>query len=208
MAMDRAALLRQIAESTSSGGGNYIRDSRGRLCVKRIAFEEGFGGNRAVAEFVVVSSAKIDVFALTNKDGQTIGAKLDIEPYGVGAEVNELFQFGDPKKDPGFGKFKALVLALYGVSPTGTTPDEIISTMDTLDKTNGARGMLIDYSTRRIITTGKGIEITVTDFTNVPGTGPDGAQTDEQMDQYIAWMDSLRATPTTPNVAGGAPASA
>ncbi len=202
MAKTRAELLKAISESTASGGGNYIRDSRGRLVVKRTALESGFNGDRFVIEFVVVSSTKVSVVALSDQDGQTKGARLDIEPHAVGDEVSELCMLGDPKKDPGFGKAKAFVIALLGLNSLDVKPEEIAETMDDMDKTNGARGMKIDYSTRRIITTTNKKEITVTDFSHVPGLDADGKQTEEEIAAMAAWLEQLK---TPPAAAGYAP---
>lgn len=199
MPLDRAALLKQIAESSTSGGGNYIRDSRGRLCVKSFKLEEGFEGNRCVIEFYVVASSKIPVFALSDHDGYKKGQPIDVEPYPTGASVSECYMLGDPKKDPGFGRAKAFVLALYGFSPSAVSPTDLIDVMDELDRTNAARGMIIDYETRRLVTKEKKLEIVVTDFKNVPGSGPNGAQTAEDIARYSAWMDQLvAAQPAAP----------
>ncbi len=195
MAKSRAELLKAISESTASGGGNYIRDSRGRLVVKRTALESGFNGDRFVVECIVVSSAAVSVVALTDQNGQTKGARLNIEPHAVGDSVSEVYMLGDPKKDPGFGKSKAFILSLLGINPLETTPAEVADTMDDMDKTNGARGMVIDYQTRRIITKEAGKEITVTDFSNVPGNGPGGQQLPEDIKAMCAWMDALLAPP-------------
>lgn len=202
MPLDRAALLKQIAESSTSGGGNYIRDSRGRLCVKRFAIEEGFEGNRVVIEFYVVASQKIAVFALSDHDQYKKGQPIDVEPYPTGSMVSECYMLGDPKKDPGFGRAKSFVLALYGFAPSAVSPSQLIEVMDELDRTNAARGMIIDYQTRRIVTREKKIEIVVTDFSNVPGSGPDGAQTAEDIGRYAAWMEQLvAAAPAAPAAA-------
>lgn len=195
MAKSRAELLKAISESTASGGGNYIRDSRGRLVVKRTALESGFNGDRFVLEFIVVSSTAISVVALTDQNGQTKGAKLNIEPHSPGDAVSEVYMLGDPKKDPGFGKSKAFILALLGLNQSEVSAGDIADTMDDMDKTNGARGMVIDYATRRIVTKDKGIEITVTDFSNVPGNGENGRQAEADIDAMKAWIDSIMAPP-------------
>ncbi len=189
MAKTRAELLKAISESSASGGGNYIRDSRGRLVVKRTALETGFNGDRFVVEFIVVSSAKVSVIALTDQNGQTKGAKLDIEPHVTGDAVSEVYMLGDPKKDPGFGKSKSFILALLGLNALEVKAEEIADTMDDLDKTNGARGMVIDYATRRIVTKENKNEITVTDFSNVVGNTP------EDIAAMGTWMDALLAAP-------------
>lgn len=202
MAMDRAALLRQIAESNASGGGNYFRDSRGRVCVRKTSLETGFGGNRFVIEFMVVSSVKIQVFAIQTKPGQVAGQALDIEPYAPGAIVSEVYMLGDPKKDPGFGKTKKFVMEAYGM--TGDiSPDDLVEVLDELDKNNTARGIILDYATRRIETKTNKEEITVVDFTNVPGS--DAA---EQKAAYVGWMDQMMATAAAAATQPAAQASA
>lgn len=209
MPLDRAALLKQIAESSTSGGGNYIRDSRGRLCVSSFKIEEGFEGTRLVISFYVVASQKIPVFALSDHDGYKKGQPIDVEPYPTGASVNECYMLGDPKKDPGFGRAKAFVLALYGFSASAVSPNELIEVIDELDKHQTARGMIIDYETRRLVTKEKKLEIVVTDFKNVPGSGADGAQTAEDIARYTAWMEQLVAAQPAPTAAAGAaPATA
>lgn len=195
MAKSRAELLKAISESTASGGGNYFRDSRGKVVVKKTALESGFNGDRFVIEFIVVSSAPVSVVAMTDQNGQTKGAKLNIEPHAVGDSVSEVYMLGDPRKDPGFGKSKAFILALLNLNASEVTSGEIAETLDEMDKTNGARGMVIDYCTRRLVTKEKGNEITVVDFTNVQGTGPDGSQAPEDIKAMCEWMDALLAAP-------------
>jgi len=190
MAKSRAELLKAIAESTASGGGNYIRDSRGRVVVKRTALETGFNGDRFVVEFIVVSSAAISVVALTDQNGQTKGAKLNIEPHAPGDSVSEVYMLGDPKKDPGFGKAKAFILSLLGLNPSEVTSAEIADTMDDMDRTNGARGMVVDYQTRRLITKESKLEITVANFSNVQG-----GNSDADVAAMCSWMDALLAPP-------------
>jgi len=207
MAKSRAELLKSIAEATASGGGNYIRDSRGRAVVKRTALESGFNGDRFVVELIIISSAPISVIALTDQNGQTKGAKLNIEPHAVGDQVSEVYMLGDPKQDPGFGKTKAFILALLNLNPLEVSAGDIAETMDDMDKNNGARGMTIDYSTRRIVTKGNGKEITVTDFSNVRGSEADGRQSDAEIAAMCEWMDRLLAPPAAA-AASGAPARA
>ncbi len=198
MALDRAALIKQISESTSSGGGNYIRDSRGILAVKKMFLQEGAAGAppNFIAEFVVVSSMKIPVFALQDGDGHKKGQPLDIEPYPTGASCSVVNSLGNPREDPGFGKTRALILALYGFSPNDVTPAQIGEVLTEIDSTNAAYGWRVSYETRRVITKTNKIEIVVPDFSTFRGgSGAGGEQTDADVQQYRAWIESLYAAP-------------
>lgn len=201
MVASRAELMKQIAESSASGGGNHFRDSRGRLALKKFSLESGFKGNRAVADWIVVTSAKVGA---TYLDGPNAGKPVNAEPYQTGDEVSDVYMLNDPRKDPGFGKVKALLLALFNINDEASvSAQDLVDTLDELDKTNSAKGMLVDYTTRRLVTREKKIEIVVVDYSTVLGKGPDGRQSDEEIQAVRAWMDSLLAAapavnPTVP----------
>jgi len=171
MAIDRRAILRKAAKATVSGTGVNFSDGRGRLVVKRLAFEDGFEGVRFVADFVVLASQKIPIVSL--KTGQP----LDIAPNPAGTEVNYVLMLD--KHESAYGNMKNLFLSLYGEAEC--SEDEFVDAADEATEKNTARGLLLDYSTIRKVTKEKKVEITIPKWATVP---------DQDQDKWGKWLDA------------------
>lgn len=190
--MDRATLYKKVAEASATGGGNNLRDGRGRLCVKKLSMEDGFQGARFVAEFVVVASQKISVTE------EKTGKALDIEPNPAGSDVGWVQLFD--KHLSSFGNVKGLLLALFNTSESETDPEDIVETLAEVTEKNAAAGMVIDYVTFRKVTRERGVEIVVPKWSHVE-------QTPEDAIRMRKWMESLVLTQQAA-VSGGTGASA
>lgn len=174
MALDRKELLRKIAEADVTAGGNNILDGRYRFAVKRFDLSEGFKGNRAVFEFVVMNSNKIPVVSL--KTGQ----QLDVSPSPAGSEVSYV-QLLD-KHENAFGNVKGVVLELFGEKDASN--EELIEAMTEMLDKGTAYGMVIDCTTTRKVTQKNSIEIVIPKWSHVPQTADDIKRT-------RAWIESL-----------------
>lgn len=178
MAMTRAEMLQKSAEATASSVGNYLRDGRGRLAVKKLEFSSGYKGDRFVASFVVVSSQKIPVYSEKQQKA------LDIEPNPAGTDVDLVWMLKHPST---WGNIKALVFALFGESEETTPQAEF---KECLDEISGpgqtAKGMQVDYSTIRKVSDENKVELILPKWSTVE-------QTDEVIAQTKKWMDSLVA---------------
>lgn len=171
----RKALLKKIAEASVSGGGNNIRDGRGRLIIKRLALESGFKGQRFVAEFTVQNSQKMAV------SSQKTGEKLDIEPNGPMTDVSWVQLFDEHPN--AVGNVKGFILALYGETAEPSI-DEFMQVLDEVTGKNTAQGMAIDFETYRKVTKKSGVEIVVPKWFTVQ-------QSDTDIAQAKAWLESL-----------------
>lgn len=189
MAMDRAQLLKKIAGSSMTSGGNNFRDGRGRVAVKKLSLEDGWKGSRFVGEFVVLSSHKIPVTEL--KTGKT----LEIEPNPPGSEVSWVQMFD--MHPNAFGSTKQLVLELYGERPEDNSEEEIINTLDDVTKSNSAFGMVIDYETYRKVTKEKGIEVVLVKWRNVEQTPQDIANTRAYLESLVTGAKTATEAPAT-----------
>jgi len=182
MGLSRADLLKKIASSSASGGGNYLQDGRGRVALKKFSLDNGYKGARCVVDFVVVSSQKIPVQDLESKK------TLDIEPNPPHSSFSQVFMFD--KTEAAFGAVKRLVLALYNIGEDEVDQEELIQAIDELDKTNCAQGKLLDYETYRTLT-GNKIQIVLPRWTHVP-------QDEANIAQVKAWLNSLVQTEVAP----------
>lgn len=174
--MDRATLYKKVAEASATGGGNNLRDGRGRLCIKKLSLEDGFQGARFVGELVVVSSQKIPVTELKT------GRPLDIEPNPAGGEVSWVQLFD--KHPTAFGAVKGFLLSLFNVAESETDPKDIVETMAEVTEKNSAEGMVIDYATYRRVTDKNGVEIVLPKWSHVE-------QTPEDVARMRKWLGSL-----------------
>lgn len=195
MAKTRAELLKEIAESTPTGGGNQHRDGRYRFVVRKLALEAGFKGSRFGIDLVVKNASKMPNL-VELKTGQVI----DVEPNGVGTDVGivKMLEGNESYQPPGFGDTKAFVLALFGAAED-TSAADLVETLDELDRTNSAYGMVIDCSTRRKISTKNKVEMVLQDWFHVE-------QSREDIIENRKWVESLTATPTAPSAPAAAPA--
>lgn len=172
--MSKEDIRKKIAGSTVSGGGNNIRDGRGRLVLRRFALESGFKGSRAVFEFVVASSSKIPVTELKT------GKALDIEPNAVGSECSYVQML--ERHANAFGNVKGIVLELFGEKEA--TDDELVETLAEMEEKNAAYGRVIDFETYRKITDANKVEIIVPKWYAVE-------QSDADVQRMRGWMESL-----------------
>lgn len=185
--MDRSALLKKIAESSASGGGNNLRDGRGRLVVKKLSLDDGFKGARFVTEAVVIASSKIPVTEL--KTGKT----LDITPNEVGSDLSIVHMLD--KHESAFGNVKGFVLELFGEQDDSTNTTEFYDTLKELTEENAAHGMVIDYSTYRKITSVNKVEIVLAKWSRVE-------QTPADIKRMREWLVSLTLAQQAANAAG------
>lgn len=174
----RKQILERIAKSSVSGSGNSLRDSRGRLVVKRMALEDGFNGTRFVMDTIVALCAKIPVTSI--KTGQP----LDITPHTVGEEVNFVWMLD--KHESAMGNIKDLVLKLFGEAESD--PVELVESLEALTESNAGVGMVIDYSTVRKETKANKVEIVIPKWETVEQQNPE---------HYKKWMDSLKSAAQT-----------
>lgn len=175
METNRKALLKKIAESAVSSGGNNIRDGRGRLIIKRLALESGFKGQRFVAEFAVQSSQKIPVSSIKTSQ------RLEIEPNEPGSDVSWVQLFDEHPN--ALGNVKGFILALYGETEEPGI-DDFVEVLDAVTSKNSAVGMAIDYETFRKVTKKNEIEIVVPKWFAVQ-------QTDKDIAKSKSWLESL-----------------
>lgn len=193
----RAELLKAIAESTPTGGGNNCRDGRYRFVVRKTALESGFKGSRFGIDLVVKNASK-----MPNLVELKTGKAIDVEPNGVGTDVGivKMLEGKGNYEPPGFGDTKAFVLALYGAGEE-TTPADLVETLDELDRTNAAYGMVIDCSTRRKVSKENEVEMVLQDWFHVE-QGP------ADIVENRKWLESLTteaapvARPAAPPPAG------
>ena len=178
----RAALLQQIAEADISGGGNKIRDGRGRLAVKKLSLDVKFKGNVFIAEFVVVNSTKIPVVALKSEGEVKEGQPLDIEPNAPGTECSYVCNL--TKHIMAFQNVKNLVLKLFDANEDETSSDELLQVLDEVTAKNSAYGMLLDYETYRKLSNENNVEMVLPKWTSVQ-------QTPEQIQQVRIWLENL-----------------
>lgn len=174
--MSRSEIIAKVAKSNASaGGGNNLRDGRGRLVVKRLSFDNGFNGDRFSSEFIVFGSNKIAVTELKT------GKALDIEPNAIGTDVS-VVQMLD-KHENAWGNVKGFVLALFGVDGSTVTEKDLADTLDEITSSeNAAAGMVIDFDTYRKVTKKNSVEIVIPRWYRVPT---------QNIAEMRAWMESL-----------------
>jgi hypothetical protein len=175
MAFDRAAVMKKIAESSASSGGNNLLDGRGRLVVKKLELSDKFKGVCFIAEFVVFSSEKIPVVSLQS------GQALDISPNPPKTECSWVQNLDEHLS--AMGNVKAFALALVGKNESDVTPEDFLKGLEEItDSANPARGLVIDYSTFRKETRENKKEITIPKWAHVKEQNPA---------HYCQWLDSL-----------------
>lgn len=175
MPMNRSEILKKISEATVSGGGNNLRDGRGRIAVTKLALEDGFNGSRFTTEGIIVGSSKIPVTELLT------GKALDIEPNAVGTDVS-IVQMLD-KHMSAFGNVKGFIMELYGFQGD-VSQEDFADTLEELTRSNSAHGMVIDFVTYRKVTREKKIEIVLPKWQHVE-------QSDDDIGRMKKWLESL-----------------
>ena len=188
MPMTREEILKKIAEANVSSGGNNLRDGKGQLVLQKFELTTGFNGERAVFEFVVVSSQKKnDVVSVKT------GEKLDIEPNAPGSTVSIVNMLG--KHDSAFGNTKGIVLALWGEAETSN--EELLAVMQMMLDSGAGVGRVINYDTYRKETKENKVEIVLPKWFSVE-------QTDERVEQMKAWLAQVTAAQAPTGVAATA----
>jgi hypothetical protein len=203
-AMTRAERLAKMAKAKSFSGGKRFRDGRYKLAVKECTLEDKRGGKvYFFARLVVMSSTKISVWSpLADK-------AMDVEPNAIG-ETIDWMQETCVEDHPGDGNVKKFICTLFGVpEPEETDEDGMKEYTDTLseicdldekgnslaakDRKFPARGMVIAMETRRIVTSKKGKEIVVQDWTHLPQTEPEKVAVCKWLDDVAKAADAAKS---------------
>ena len=201
---NRAALLKKMAAAKAAGGGgNKVRDGQYVLVVKALKIEEGFKGQRFVADFYVKSSKKIPVQSAKN------GAMVDVEPNPAGSFVSVVQML--TKHEGAMERVKRMLLTLVGHTEETCSDEDYLDTLDFFtggteaqvagtEDPNPAAGLEIGMSTYRTLTKAQ-LEITALDW-----------QTLETSDEAVvlnrSLMDSAKEVKADKPVAQAAPAKA
>lgn len=182
----------QIAASEVVESGNWIRDGKGRLIVKKIVFEKMNGGPTFVAEFEVESNQKVNVFSLLTKE------KLDVEPNAPGTSCSQVVKLtGDEQAIKSKqGSIKSFICKLLGADPKKVTPAEYIAAFrDACSPAQPAKGMVIDFETVRKLNKKEDDEFIRPQWTHVP---PSGDNAPAQVAERRARIEKNAATPAAP----------
>ena len=125
-------LLQKIADARTTAGGDWIRDGRYTLQVKRILLEDKYKGTSFICELVVVAAAAINPAVAPNAVGTCSSFVYNIE-----------------KNESAAGNAKTFLLALLGL-PLDTKAEDFIQQMVRVTGPDQpARGMLIRGETYR-----------------------------------------------------------
>lgn len=138
MALD---VFQKIANSRASGGGNYIRQGKGRLIVKSLTLPTLYGGDTFIAEFMVKNSESIPG-ATDNKTGKPEFANPS------GTTVSYVQQLDKFESAP--GNVKGFILKLDGSDDDGDFAGLLKTYVNEDPKAgavNPAKGFEIDYET-------------------------------------------------------------
>lgn len=158
----------QIAEAQVVESGNWIRDGKGRLIVKKIVFEKMNGGPTFVAEFEVESNQKVSVVSLLTRE------KLDIEPNAVGSSCSMVTRLtGDALAIKSKqGSIKNFICKLLGVDPKNVTSQEYVEAFrQACSPGQPAKGMVVDFETVRKLNKKEDEEFIRPQWTHVPPSG-------------------------------------
>lgn len=164
--MDRD-LFDSFDSAQSTLGGNYIRDGRGRLIIKKLLFEKKTNGRQLTCEFVVESSHKVAVVSPLS------GASLDVEPNSPGSECSSIIPLDNPKVKSGPGNAKAVLLALLGLTDEqykAMDPDKRKTIVTNMTEGGRAIGMVLDYATYRKLDKAKTKDLVLASYSHVPAT--------------------------------------
>ena len=176
------ALVADIFDAPTSGGGIRVRDGKGLFTVTKIEIDRKRRGQMFIAEFTVHASQKTPVVALKFPEP---GKLLDIEPNGAGTTCSIAIPLNDPKILSGPGNVKAFTLSLLGYDEAQVQKEDFkkaIAELADLETTgeplppskrqNPARGMLIGYETYRVLTKAQDKELVLVKGSHVgPGAG-------------------------------------
>ena len=154
----------QIAGSRASNGGNFIRDGRGVLVIKKISIEKLYEGQTFIAELCVVESAP---------SGEKDEKGQEIQPNPVGSTVSFIQQL-EKRPQTAFGNTKAFLLAAAEEDEDNITSEEFKAFLDDAKGSKQAlRGKLVSYETRRKWTKDKSKLLTLPVFRAYPQTAED-----------------------------------
>lgn len=130
------ALLKKIAESRATAGGNNIKDGDYILVVKRLLVDQKYKGTMFIAEFDVVESAQ---------------TREDVTPNAPNSDCSIALNLDTNASAP--GNMKQFFLGLLGKDEATTPTEELIKDMEKYTgEDNKARGMLVACSTYRKVT--------------------------------------------------------
>lgn len=135
-------IFRKIAKSRATGGGNYIRQGKGRLIVKSLTLPDLYNGDTFIAEFQVKASESVP--GATGKDGKP---ELANPPGSSCSYIQQLKKFESAP-----GNVKGFLERLDGSADMSEGEfEELLASMVNDDpkagEVNPARGFEIDYET-------------------------------------------------------------
>jgi hypothetical protein len=164
------SFAKELASAKTSGGGNFIKDGRGKLIVKSAAIVSGHKDKKT---FIVEAYVKESASTMTDRDGKPV------PPNAPGSTVSyvQLLSTYDSAK----GNAKMACLAILGPDSAAKDEDGLaadISELLNLDDKGYtrkgvaciARGVEIAYETRRQWTKDGKTELTLPTFTHVEVT--------------------------------------
>ena len=145
--MALADLLKQMAHTSASGGGNYItKHGKYRLVLKSMEIDSKFGGDTFVAELYIEKAEKIG----------------SDEPHAAGTTISFVQQFKDDKvrRQMAMANTKAFILALTNEEDFAETDEaaatEFIKNLEmACGKDNPLRGAAVDCETYSKLTKDK-----------------------------------------------------
>ena len=143
-------LARQIANASTTGGGNWIRHGLYLFVVERLLLKQGYKGVSFIAELrVKVAQATVD----------------GVVPNPVGSSCSNVQSLSNPATPNAMGAVKAFILTLLGI--TESTEDEFVRAFEELvGPTQLARGLVVACETYDH-TTQKGKEIVLPKWSHV-----------------------------------------
>jgi hypothetical protein len=159
-------VFKKIAESTPTGGGNYLTYGAGRLLVHRISFDRKRSGEAFILEGEIVQNKKNHL----TEECDPPGSKRTFMQNGFGTDNGSE------------GRTKAVILALAGL-PEKTPPDLFVAELEKFcDEKNPGRGMLLDFASYNVETK-KGVKLPGFNWVHVKQTPEEIAAIRAEMDK-------------------------
>jgi len=153
-------IAKKMAAAKAAGGGNYLRDGKGRLIVKSIAQDKLYKGDTFIAELQVERSDSYSDAIGT--DGKPVLANAP------GSTVSFIQQF-DQFADTAFPNTKAFLLALVGEAEENVSEEAFVKLYEkAVSKGNPFRGWYLDFETYRKPSRKTGKILTLPKWTHVP----------------------------------------
>jgi len=154
----------QLAGARAANGGNFIRDGRGVLMIKRVTVEKLYKGQTFIAEMEVIDS---------HESGDKDEKGQLIPPNPVGSTVSFIQQL-DARPETAFGNAKAFLLAAAEEEEDQITADQFkVFFADACGTKQALRGKLVNYETRRKWTKDKSKLLTLPTFRAHPQDAAD-----------------------------------